>query len=64
VRFAIRPDGPLRQITDFADIHPLLAVYATLPHAMTGQVPIPLSQRRALTRTQQLLPRCRRPALH
>ena len=63
VRFAIRPDGPLRQITDFADIHPLLAVYPTLPHAMTGRVPIPPSQHRVLTRARQLLPRCRRPAL-
>jgi anti-anti-sigma regulatory factor len=63
VRFAIRPGGPLRQITDFADIHPLLAVYPTLPHAMTGRAPIPHRQRRALTRARQLLPRCRRPAL-
>jgi anti-anti-sigma regulatory factor len=62
VRFAIRPGGPLRQITDFADIHPLLAVYPTLQHAMTGRAPIPPSQRRALTRSRQLLPRCRRPA--
>jgi STAS domain len=63
VRFAIRAGGPLRQITDFADIHPLLAVYPTLQHAMTGQAPIPPSQRRALTHARQLPPRCRRPAL-
>jgi hypothetical protein len=41
VRFAIRPDGPLRQITGFADTHPLLAVYPTLQHALTGRSPIP-----------------------
>lgn len=41
VRFAIRRDGPLRRITDFADVHPLLAVYPTLDNAMTGRSPIP-----------------------
>jgi anti-anti-sigma regulatory factor len=41
VRFAIRPDGPLRQITGFAGTHPLLAVYPTLQHALTGRSPIP-----------------------
>ena len=33
VRFAIRPGGPLHQITGFAGTHPLLAVYPTLQHA-------------------------------
>ncbi|HEY1004647.1 MAG TPA: STAS domain-containing protein [Streptosporangiaceae bacterium] len=41
VRFAIRPGGPLHQITGFADTHPLLAVYPTLQHALTGRSPIP-----------------------
>ncbi len=41
VRFAIRPDGPLHQITGFAGTHPLLAVYPTLQHALTGRSPIP-----------------------
>ena len=41
VRFAIRPGGPLDRITDFADIHPLLAVYPTLQHAITGRSPKP-----------------------
>lgn len=36
VRFAIDPAGSLRQITRFADTHPLLAVYPTLQHAITG----------------------------
>ena len=36
VRFAIRPGGPLHQITGFAGTHPLLAVYPTLQHALTG----------------------------
>jgi hypothetical protein len=39
VRFAIRPGGPLRRITDCAEIHPLLAVYPTLQHAITGRSP-------------------------
>ena len=43
LRFAIRLSGPLRRITDFADVHPLLAVYPTLQHAMTGRSPIPPS---------------------
>ena len=34
MRFAIRPGGPLHRITEFADIHPLLAVYPTLQRAM------------------------------
>ena len=42
VRFAIRPDGPLHQITGFAGTHPLLAVYPTLQHALAGRSPIPL----------------------
>lgn len=33
VRFVIRPSGPLYRITDFADIHPMLAVYPTLQRA-------------------------------
>jgi len=41
LRFAIRPGGPLHQITGFAGTHPLLAVYPTLQHAMTGRSPIP-----------------------
>jgi hypothetical protein len=36
VRFVIRPGGPLHRITEFADIHPLLAVYPTLQRAITG----------------------------
>jgi len=47
VRFAIRPDGPLHQITGFADTHPLLAVYPTLQHALTGRSPIPPCNRAA-----------------
>ena len=39
VRFVIRPGGPLHRITEFADIHPLLAVYPTLQRAMTGGAP-------------------------
>lgn len=39
VRFAIHPGGPLHHITDSADIHPLLAVYPTLQHAITGRSP-------------------------
>jgi hypothetical protein len=45
VRFAIRPGGPLHQITGFAGTHPLLAVYPTLQHALTGRSPIPLRNR-------------------
>ena len=41
VRFAIRPGSPLHRITDFADIHPLLAVYPTVQHAITGRSPKP-----------------------
>ena len=41
VRFAIRPDGPLHQITGFAGTHPLLAVYPTLQHALAGRSPVP-----------------------
>jgi anti-anti-sigma regulatory factor len=44
VRFVIRPGGPVQRITDFADIHPLLAVYPTLQHAITGQSPKPPRQ--------------------
>jgi STAS domain len=45
VRFAIRPCGPLHQITGFAGTHPLLAVYPTLQHALTGRSPLPPSNR-------------------
>lgn len=45
VRFAIRPDGPLHQITSFAGTHPLLAVYPTLQHALAGRPPIPPGNR-------------------
>ena len=45
VRFAIRPGGPLHQITGFAGTHPLLAVYPTLQHALTGRPPLPLGNR-------------------
>ena len=45
VRFAIRPDGPLHQLTGFAGTHPLLAVYPTLQHALTGQSPLPAGNR-------------------
>ena len=45
VRFAIRPGGPLHQITGFAVTHPLLAVYPTLQHALTGRSPIPPGNR-------------------
>ena len=45
VRFAIRPGGPLHQITGFAGTHPLLAVYPTLQHALTGRSPLPLRNR-------------------
>jgi len=41
VRFAIRPGGPLHQLTGFAGTHPLLAVYPSLQHALTGRSPIP-----------------------
>jgi hypothetical protein len=47
VRFAIRPGGPLRRITDFADSHPLLAVYPTLQHAITGRSSKPPQRSRA-----------------
>jgi hypothetical protein len=50
VRFAIRPDGPLHQITGFADTHPLLAVYPTLQHALTGRSPTPPGHRAAARR--------------
>ena len=50
VRFAIRPGGPLRQITGFAGTHPLLAVYPTLQHALTGRSPLPAGNRAASRR--------------
>jgi hypothetical protein len=46
VRFAICPGGALDRITDFADIHPLLAIYPTLRHAITGRSPQPQPPRR------------------
>ena len=45
VRFAIRPGGPLHQITGFAGTHPPLAVYPTLQHALTGRSPLPPGSR-------------------
>ena len=39
VRFAIRPGGPLHRITEFAGIHPLLAVYPTLQRAAKADYP-------------------------
>jgi hypothetical protein len=54
VRFAIRPGGPLHRITDFAGTHPLLAVYPTLQHALTGRSPIP--PRRAPSRAATISP--------
>ena len=50
VRFAIRPGGPLHQITGFAGTHPLLAVYPTLQHALTGRSPTPPDNRAASRR--------------
>ena len=50
VRFAIRPGGPLHQITGFAGTHPLLAVYPTLQHALTGRSPTPPGNRAASRR--------------
>jgi hypothetical protein len=47
VRFAIRPGGPLHQITGFAGTHPLLAVYPTLQHALTARSPLPPGNRAA-----------------
>ena len=51
VRFAIRPGGPLHRITEFADIHPLLAVYPTLRHAITGRSPKPPQRSRSAQRS-------------
>jgi hypothetical protein len=50
VRFAVRPGGPLHQITGFACTHPLLAVYPTLQHALRGQSPLPGGTRAASRR--------------
>ena len=50
VRFAIRPGGPLHQLTGFAGSHPLLAVYPTLQHALTGESPLPAGNRTASRR--------------
>ncbi len=36
---AIRPGGPLHRITEFADIHPLLAVYPTPQRAIKADYP-------------------------
>ena len=55
VRFAIRPGGPLHQITGFAGTHPLLAVYPTLQHALTGRSPIPPGNR-AVSRRATISP--------
>jgi hypothetical protein len=53
VRFAIRPGGPLHHITDCADIHPLLAVYPTLQHAITGRSPQALQRPQPPRRSSQ-----------
>jgi hypothetical protein len=50
VRFAIRPGGPLHQITGFAGTRPLLAAYPTLQHAPAGRSPIPPGDRAAFRR--------------
>ena len=54
VRFAIRPGGPLHRITDFADTHPLLTVYPTLQHAITGRSPKPPQRPRPPSRHRHL----------
>ena len=61
VRFAIRPDGPLHQITGFADTHPLLAVYPTLQHALTGRSPTPTGNRTASRRPRSRVLRITSP---
>jgi hypothetical protein len=55
VRFAIRPGGPLHEITGFAGTHPLLAVYPTLQHALTGRSPIPPGNGAAFRRPRSRL---------
>ena len=45
VRFAIRAGAPLHQLAGFGGTHPLLAVYPTLRHALTGRSPIPPGNR-------------------
>jgi hypothetical protein len=55
VRFAIRPGGPLHQITGFASTHPLLAVYPSLQHALTGRSPVPPGNRAASRRPRSRL---------
>ena len=62
VRFAIRPGGPLHQLTGFAGTHPLLAVYPTLQHALTGQSPLPVGNRAASRRPRSARRHLRRPA--
>ena len=51
VRFAICPGGTLHRITEFADIHPLLAVYPTLQRAIAGRSPKLPQQPRAVPAT-------------
>ena len=63
VRFAIRPDGPLHQITGFAGTHPLLAVYPTLQHALTGRSPTPTGNRTASRRPRSRVLRITSPEL-
>ena len=46
VRFAIRPDGPLHQLTGFAGTHPLLAVYPHPPARPDGPDTTTTPQRR------------------
>ena len=62
VRFAIRPGGPLHQITGFAGTHPLLAVYPTLQHALTGRSPIPPGNRAVPGGPRSARRQLRRPA--
>ena len=62
VRFAIRPGGPLHQITGFAGTHPLLAVYPTLQHAITGRAPTLPGNRTASRRPRSARRHLRRAA--
>ena len=62
VRFAIRPGGPLHQITGFAGTHPLLAVYPILQHALTGRSPTPTGNRAASRRPRSARRHLRRSA--
>ena len=63
VRFAIRPGGPLHQLTGFVGTHPLLAVYPTLQHALTGRSPIPPGNRAVPGGPRSARRQLRRPLL-